>query len=79
LKERGLGRWGIAKFGFGRKVKKNGLVMALAQSVLESVGAVARFAAFWALKISLFYPLVAIRRISKKFKNSTDKAPQAMS
>lgn len=53
--------------------------MALAQSVLESVGAVARFAAFWALKISLFYPLVAIRRISKKFKNSTDKAPQAMS
>jgi hypothetical protein len=75
LKERGLGRLGIAMFGFRRKVQNKGMVVALAQSLGELVSTSARLAVFWTLKIAIFYPLVFLRRTLKKLKpkpNQTD-------
>jgi len=74
LKEkRGLGRWGIAKFAFQRKASSKGVIIALAESLLEATGAVTRKVAFTTLKFALFYPLVAIRRTLNKLKNQNKK------
>ena len=74
LKERGLGRMGIAMFGFRRKVQNNGTIVALAQSLLELVSTSARLAVFWTLKIAIFYPLVFLRRALKKLKPTPNDA-----
>jgi hypothetical protein len=49
------------------------VVLALAESLLEATGAVARKVAFTTLKFALFYPLVAIRRTLNKLKNLIKK------
>ena len=74
LKERGLGRMGIAMFGFRRKVQSNGTIVALAQSLLELVSTSVRLALFWTLKIAIFYPLVFLRRTLKKLKPAPEDA-----
>jgi len=66
LKSRGMDRLAIAKFGFQRKVGAKGMIVALAQSVVELVSTAARLGVFWTLKIALFYPLVTIRRTLNK-------------
>ena len=68
LKNRGYGRWGIIKFGFKRKVNSKGMVVALAQTLGQAVGALARVVAFWTLKIAFFYPFRTIRRTMKALK-----------
>mmetsp|Transcript_24300 Transcript_24300/g.51688 ORF Transcript_24300/g.51688 Transcript_24300/m.51688 type:complete len:407 (+) Transcript_24300:121-1341(+) len=68
LKNRGYGRWDIIKFGFKRKVNSKGMVAALAQTLGQAVGALARVVAFWTLKIALFYPFRTIRRTMKALK-----------
>jgi len=80
LKKRGMGRLAIASFGFQRKAASRGILIALAQSLLGVVSGLAGFVALWALKITLFYPLVAVRRTMKFLKGGNKKnnpTPQA--
>ena len=77
LQKRGLSKLGIFKFGFQRKVASKGIIVALAQTLVGLVSAGARLAAFWTLKICLFYPLMAIRRITKKLKSRKETTTPA--
>ena len=77
LEERyGLGRWGAAQFGFRRRAAGKGVAVALGQSLVEAVAGTARLAAFWTLKIALFYPLVALRRTLLLLKRSLPAKPK---
>ena len=68
-----MGRLAIARYGFQRKVANKGLIVGVLQSLVDGVSAAIGFVALWALKLAIFYPLVAIRRTMKLIKGKTTK------
>jgi hypothetical protein len=71
--KRGLSRTGIIKFGFQRKVKSNGIVVASGQFLINIISELARLTLYWSLRIGLIFPVQTIRRILKQIIPSSKK------
>ncbi|OEU18222.1 hypothetical protein FRACYDRAFT_236493 [Fragilariopsis cylindrus CCMP1102] len=64
--KRGFSRMQIVKFGFQRKVKSNGIIVALGQFMIGTVSELARFVLYWSLRIGVIVPIQTIQRIVKQ-------------
>ena len=56
----------VVKFGFQRKVKSNGIIVALGQFMIGTVSELARFVLYWSLRIGVIVPIQTIQRIVKQ-------------
>ena len=63
LQKRGLSRSQAILFGLRRKASSNGKIIALCQTLCMLSGDVLRASIFFTLRLAIFYPLVALRKV----------------
>jgi hypothetical protein len=63
LKKRGLTRFQAMMFGVKRRARRNGVFLAIIQSLGIFVQDAFRTLLFWTLRLTLIYPLTAVRRL----------------
>jgi hypothetical protein len=65
LRKRGLSRFQAVQFGVMSRARRNGMIVALIQSLGIFVQDLCRTIIVWGLRLSLFYPVVFFRRVIK--------------
>lgn len=75
LRRRGVSRLGLARLGFQNRARRNGILAASAQTLGIAIGEISRAILFWALRLTIVYPIFGFLRLKKRFQGNTSKQP----